>query len=362
MSVAEIARIAGVSVATVSRVLNNHPRVRPETAQQVRRVLDDLGYVRPVIRRGPRLGRRNGPTTGTIAVLALGDPEHARFRLPLFAGVLGGIVRAAREQELNTLVDTVGTPHELCPAVRDGDVDGALFIGSPLVEPFLSFMELIKQQMPVVRVMGDALGMLDVDHIGPDNLTVGFLAYRYLAELGCREVAFVSTTPPRDVIRTRAMGFIAAATENGIVPPRCYVVHSDDATAQFDGTNIIHCASADELAMRIASASPRPTGLFISRDADAIEVQPRLQKLGLRIGHDITIVSCDNDEVRLGLLDPKPASVDLCTEEIGRRALNRLTGRIRKPDEHPVRILILPRLAAPSTPLPWERPGNGASS
>jgi LacI family transcriptional regulator len=345
----------------VSRVLNNHPRVRPETAQQVKRVLDDLGYVRPIIRRGPRLGRRNGRTTGTIAVMALGDPGHARFRLPLFAGVLDGIVRAARDQDLNTLVDTVGGPHELSPAVRDGEVDGALYVGSPLIEPFLSFMNLIKQQVPVVRVMGDALGMVDIDHVGPDNLTVGLLAYQYLAQRGCNPVAFVSTTPPRDVIRTRAMGFIAAANENGVMPD-CYVVHSSDANAQFSGNNVVQCQSPDDLAMRLVSASPRPSGIFISRDADALEIQPRLQKLGVRVGEDLTIVSCDNDEVRLGLLDPKPASIDLCTEEIGRHALHRLVGRIRKPDEHPVRLLVLPRLTLGSAPPSWERSDHASGT
>src|SRR5262249_20803715 len=159
------------------------------------------------------------------------------------------------------------------------------------------------QQMPVVRVMGDALGMLDVDHVGPDNQTVGMLAFQHLAALGCSEIAFAATTRPRDVIRQRAMGFTGAANENGVFP-KCYVVPSTDLNAQFEGSNIVRCDNADDLVARLISASPRPTGLFVSRDADALDIQPRLQKLGLRIGEDVTIVSCDNDEVRLGLLDP----------------------------------------------------------
>src|SRR5262245_14580864 len=326
MSVAEIARMAGVSVATVSRVLNNHPRVRPETVQQVKRVLDDMGYVRPVIRRGPRLGRRNGPTTGTIAVLALGDPGHARFRLPLFAGVLSGIVRAAREQELNTLVDTVGSPHELCPAVRDAEVDGALVVASPLHEPFLSSMSMLRQQMPVVRIMGDALGLVDIDHVGPDHLAVGYLAFSYLQDKGCLQTAFVSTTPAREVIRSRAMGFMSAAMQVGAPMPKCYIIRTEEPDAQFDGQNVVHCTSVEELARKLASASPRPSGVFIARDGDTVQLQPMLQQFGVRIGDEMTIISCDNDDVRLSMLHPRPASIELCAEEIGRRALNRLIG------------------------------------
>src|SRR3954453_10998774 len=97
MSVTEIAKRAGVSIATVSRVLNNHPRVRPETAVQVRKVLDDLGYRLAAVRRGPRLGRRAAARTGTIAVVAVEGKDHTRFRIPIFANALGGIVRAGRE-------------------------------------------------------------------------------------------------------------------------------------------------------------------------------------------------------------------------------------------------------------------------
>src|SRR4051812_46757967 len=99
MSVLEIAKRAGVSPATVSRVLNNHPSVRPETLQQVRKVLADLNYARPAIRRGPRLGRRAGLRTGNVAVLGIGDTDHTRFQVPIFAAALTGIVQAARDMD-----------------------------------------------------------------------------------------------------------------------------------------------------------------------------------------------------------------------------------------------------------------------
>jgi DNA-binding LacI/PurR family transcriptional regulator len=349
MSVSEIAKMAGVSVATVSRVLNNHPRVRPETVQQVRKVLQDLGYVRPTIRRGPRLGRRGGTRLGSIAVIGLGDKTHARFRFSVFAAALAGIVRAARELELNVLVDDVANVNELCPAVRNGDVDGALVFVPPEIDANSVGLETLRQRMPVVRMMGNLTSITSVDHVGSDNMAIGNLAFQFLWAKGCRELAFLSNDPTWDFNQTRAFGFLHAARQAGVVPT-CYIVSSDPLDAEPFGSRVVRCETKEELAERLASASPRPTGVFVCRDTDAIRFQPLLQARGVRIGSDsaaeMRLVSCDNDEIRLSMLNPRPISIDLCPEEIGRRGMIRLAGRIRKPDEPSFRTLIVPRLTA----------------
>jgi len=65
----------------------------------------------------------------------------------------------------------------------------------------------------------------------------------------------------------------------------------------------------------------------------------------VRVGHDVSVISCDNDDVRLAMLNPRPMSIDLAADEIGRRAMLRLVGRMRKPSEPPLRTLVAPRLA-----------------
>ena len=127
MSVTEIAKKAGVSIATVSRVLNGHPQVRPETARQVQQALEELQYVRPPIRRGPKLGRRSANKTpgriSNIAVLSAGVDQRF-FHIPLFASALTGVVRTARPLLVNVLLDHIDDASHLSPAIRDGDVDG----------------------------------------------------------------------------------------------------------------------------------------------------------------------------------------------------------------------------------------------
>ena len=99
-----------------------------------------------------------------------------------------------------------------------------------------------------------------------------------------------------------------------------------------------------ELVNAFVATSPRPTGLFIDRDATTAQVYPLLLKQGIEPGRDVIIVSCDNEEVRLSPLYPRPASIDLGTTEIGARAVRRLMLRIANPDEAPVFIQAMPRL------------------
>src|SRR5262245_11499035 len=114
MSVAKIAKVAGVSPATVSRVLNNHPAVRRETVEQVRKVISDFRYSLPATRRAARSEENRIWRTGNIAVLAFGDEraQQRQLRVPVFAAALDGIVRAAREQDLNVIVDDVSDSPE----------------------------------------------------------------------------------------------------------------------------------------------------------------------------------------------------------------------------------------------------------
>jgi DNA-binding LacI/PurR family transcriptional regulator len=346
MSVTRIAKIAGVSVATVSRVLNNHPTVRPETAEQVRRVIEDLRYRVPAVRRGPRNGRRGAWRTGNIAVLAAGELDHTDFRIPLFAAALSGVLEAARSMELNVLIDDVPSARDVPAAVRNRDIDGALLLLAASSHGMPEVIAALRRHVPVVRVMGESLGVTEVDHVGPDNAAVGRLAYDYLRLRGCEEVAFVTAFPGWDINRTRALGFAAGARRDAPVPTM-YIVSADPLESDYYGGRVVRCGTLEELTDRLASASPRHSGLFISRDRDTAQIYPLLRERHIKPGTDVQVVSCDNDEVLLSVLDPRPASIDLCPDEIGRRALIRLAARMRRSDEPAFRMLVYPKLVAP---------------
>jgi DNA-binding LacI/PurR family transcriptional regulator len=192
--------------------------------------------------------------------------------------------------------------------------------------------------------MGGQLAPVAVDHVGGDNNAVGYLAASYLQSRGCRDAAFLTTQPSWDLNKLRAQGFAAGGQQLGMTT-RAYVVGERPDLAQICGpetrafTNL--ASLVDDLVAR------RPQGLFVSRDEEVVSVYRLLQECGVSPGRDIHVVSCDNENVRLSMLDPRPASIEIGTAEIARRAVRRLENRMRHPDEPPVRILVNPRLVLP---------------
>src|SRR5438067_9488881 len=129
MSIAEVAKAAGVSTATVSRVLNDLPGVRPETVRQVREAAEALQYKRQRARRARAPGGlatgSGGGRTGNIAAITLG---HTRewLQLPVLASVVAGIMRAAGEFGLRLILDEIPDLSKPAPLVQRRQVDGAI--------------------------------------------------------------------------------------------------------------------------------------------------------------------------------------------------------------------------------------------
>src|SRR4051794_2369375 len=132
MSIAQVAKAAGVSTATVSRVLNDLPGVADETVRQVRAAAEALRYTPLRARRGTRPMPKNSdsPTrvrsrTGNIAVLTLGQTRDW-LRLPIMAAVVAGIQRGAGEFGLRLMLDDLPDPTRPSPLVQGRKIDGAI--------------------------------------------------------------------------------------------------------------------------------------------------------------------------------------------------------------------------------------------
>ena len=347
VSVTQIAARAGVSIATVSRVLNNTRRVNPDIVAQVRKAMTDLRY-------SPRDPRPRKAAVGTdrkcIAIVSLGGPYRDWFEMPVMASVVAELSRAAQGCHLGVLMAEMPDPARLAPILRRPEIHGALvFIQSPWDAAAAA---VLAEQLPVVRVMGGQFAPVEIDHVTPDNNAIGYLAASHLAARGCRDVAFLTTQPTWDLNKLRAQGFAVGGQKLG-AKTTAYVVGEDAELTQICGPETRRSRGLapliDELVAR------RPHGLFVSRDEELGAVYRLLADHRVRPGRDIEVVSCDNENVRLSMLDPRPASIEIGTAELALRAVRRLEGRMRHPDEPPVRILVTPRLV-----LTPDASGNGA--
>jgi LacI family transcriptional regulator len=342
MSIVAVAKRAGVSVATVSRVINDAGSVRSKTADQVREAMRAIGYTPPLVRRGPKT-RRAVTSKNAIrqfAILNVGG-NHEWLHLPVMGAVVSGVMRGCKELGIRPILDEMPDPMVLSSLLSDSEVNGAIvFMQSGVPEVCL---EQIRQNVPLVRVTGGEGTTSVCDHVAAHNAAIGRLAFSYLARRNCRNLAFITDRPELQLMRMRGLNFNASAIDAGI-PNHTYVVSGDPSASRVYAGDVSLHASLQEVVEHIVHSSPRIDGLFSPTDFITSLLYPIFERAGIVVGRDLTIISCDNERVRLSALQPRPLSIDLRGEEIGRTAVRTLLGRITNPNQPRANILINPSL------------------
>lgn len=339
MSVSQIAAKAGVSIATVSRVLNNSRPVNPQMAEMVRKAMEELQLPPRQVRRRSRSSATARHTT--IAIVSLGQSYRGWFEVPVIASVVAELTRAAQEHQMGVLMAEMPDPAQLSPVLRRQEVGGAVVFINPGLTT--KDVHLVSEHLPVVRVMGGQLAPVAIDHIGADNNAIGYVAGDYLLGRGLRELAFLSGRPLWDLSKLRAQGFMAATEAAGVLPA-VYLQADGAVPVGAYGPRAVTHPDLGALVRQLAARHSGKLGLFVTRDEETVHVYRLLREAGMEPGRDVVVVSCDNEMVRLSTLHPRPASVELGAAEIARHAVRRLAARIKNRDEPPARILVNPRL------------------
>ena len=340
MSISQVAKLAGVSHATVSRVINHRPGVSQDMTRKVRDAMKRLNYTPPAKRRGPRPKSRSGVRTGNIALLFVGT-DPALVVAPVAAGVLHAAEEALAERGFNMIVGQLSDADRLPPTVANGQVDGILMHGYP---PSHKMVESL-QRYPTVWMLSQR-GQRGYwgDRVAPDNQAIGRVAAEYLVERAHKHVAFLHCNTTHMGFDVRASSFVGWAQESGLTTATIIKDSSSDQMAPDQQDSQQHI---DLLVEKLLALSPRPTGLFVPRDTLAVKVYRSLREQGVEPGRDMTIISCDNNSILTGL-NPKPATIDVRPEVIGARAVDQLIWRMENPFT-PVRSICLvePRLILP---------------
>jgi DNA-binding LacI/PurR family transcriptional regulator len=327
----------------VSRVLNDMDSVRAETVKQVRNAMRELGYTPPRVKRGPKRGSKRAVRSAfvkrQIAVLTVGAFQQW-LGLPVMASVVAGVMRACKEQDVRAILDEMPDADVPSPIIQRREVDAAIVFFMSGLDPQL--LGKLSDSIPLVWVMGSEDVQAAVDHVTADNCGAGQLAYRYLAERNCQRLAFVSDNPGWPFVRLRAQAFANAASDAG-KSVEDFLVLPEGATIRGYGANVVRRPTLEALVE--AMAQSRPDGLFVPTDLLLSQIYPMLQKHHLWPEREIQIISCDNEEQRLSMLEPRPASIDIRGEFIGRSAVRQLMHRIAHPSEPPTRILLAPQVA-----------------
>lgn len=338
VGVREIARLAKVSVATVSLVINDHPRISARTRTRVRKIMEQAGY-RPN-RLAQNLSRRD---TRMLAVI-LPPLAHA-FADRYFGELVSGISDRARALGYKMMLEQA-TP-EFVEARGHIDlfgrrfVDGVLCLGNNDRHPFLN--DFAAGRHPMVVVNNYFPQWPELDFVACDYRGGAEHAMNYLLQLGHRRVGLISGSSRVQTARDIAVAYGAALAEAGVEVPE---------TWREDG--LFTEAGGSEAARKLVERHPDLTALFAANDKMAIGALHYLKEIGRRVPQDISVVGFD-DLPHAAYVNPALTTVHLPLYQVGVLACERLVGRIQG-DGQPVRAVLPTHLVVrKSTAVPQQQ-------
>ena len=271
VTISEIAAQAGVSMPTVSRVLNRRSDVAPRTRERVEQLLREHGYQR----RGPRADDR-----AWLIDLVFNDLDS-----PWAVEVIRGVEEAAHAAGAGTVVSAIhrrrSSARQWLENLRARASDGVILVTTAL-DPDLH-AELRRLHVPAVVIDPAGVPDLDVPTIGATNWAGGVSATEHLTRLGHRRIGFIAGRPGLWCSRARLDGYRAGLEAVGLPVDQDLVVQGD-----FD------YASGFEGASRLLSLPDRPTAVFAASDQMALGVYEAARQRGLLVPEDLSVVGFDD--------------------------------------------------------------------
>ena len=270
-TIATIADEVGVSVATVSKVLNGRADVAPETRARIEASLDRHSYRR----RGKK------QPTGPAQIDLVFHQLAATWAMEIILGVESVTSAAKVDLVLSQLGGAHRPPQQWLDGVLARRPLGVLLVLCNLTQP--QRRQLQRQRIPSVVVDTDSATAASVPTVGSNNWNGGLLAARHLLQLGHRRIAIISG--PQDVLcsQARVAGFRFAHDEAGITVDPDFVRYGN-----------FYVTAGFEHGLDLLTRPDRPTAVFAGSDMQAMGVLQAARRLGLDIPRDLSVIGYDN--------------------------------------------------------------------
>jgi LacI family transcriptional regulator len=308
VTIGDVAAEAGVSVATVSKVINGRWGVAERTETRVRAVIEELGYQSSLVAQSLRSRRTN-----VIGVLVV-DIE------PFSAELLKGVARAIHGTSYELVVfsgcgradDQVGWERRYLQRVSGTLCDGAILVTPSSVD--------VTYGAPVVAVDHN-VGSSSLPTVDSDNLNGAVTATEYLIGLGHRRIGFLAGRHDLESARLRERGYRSALQAAGI--------EADPALIRVGGYQV---DTAEDAARQLLESKSRPTAIFAANDVTAIATISVARALGLSVPDDLSVIGFDNVP-ESALSEPPLTTIEQPIQQMGFDAAQIL---LRLIDEQPV--------------------------
>lgn len=272
ISIKEVAKLAGVSVATVSRVLNKTGNVKDETVEKVMKVIEETGYKPNAIARSLKV-----KNTRTIGIMT---PDISS---PFFPEVIRGIEDVANMYGYNIILCNTDLDREkeerYLDVLTEKQIDGLIFMSNTVSNKLADKIKGMK--IDTVLISTD---YQDISSVTIDNVKAAYDAVKYIIDRGYKKIAYIGG-PMYDPNAglPRYQGYVKALTEAGIEPNRDYIIEGNYRyKSGYDG------------AIKLLDLKDRPDAVFTASDEMAIGVIRAAMEMDIKIPKELGIVGFDN--------------------------------------------------------------------
>lgn len=325
VTIDDVARLAGVSKTTVSRILNgNYSQATEETKDKVLKVISELNYRPNPMARGLKQMRTN------IIGIVLSNLSN-----PFWSRVLEGVEDTCRQSGYSLMVcnssEDSGREAELIEGLQLRQVDG--IIVNPTVNNRELFEEIVKKKYPLI-VINRRIEGLDVDDVVMDNKRGAWLAVDHLLGAGRRKPVCVVYRPEGvSTWQDRLLGFEEAMSEKGLEVTEQQILRVDNAIGRVKAAVIAYF-----------KGKPDADAIFSTNNMMTLEILEGLKELGLRVPEDIALIGYD-ETIWAKHLNPPLTTVRQPAYEMGKIAAKNLIQKINsKTARKPKHVVLEPDL------------------
>ncbi|MFZ5972155.1 MAG: LacI family DNA-binding transcriptional regulator [Bacteroidota bacterium] len=323
-TIRDIARMLGISKSTVSRALNDHYDVNPETARKVRELAAKINFQPNILAQHFKQQK-----TFTIGVII---PETVnRF----FAKAVGGIQQVANRAGYNVIIcqsdETLATERNNLHTLLANKVDGLLISVSRETDRYDHLQQAIDKEVPIVffdRIVEE----LNASQVYSDNYDISFQGTEHLIAQGCKRIAFIAGPQHLYNSRNRLNGYLDALKKHNLSANESLIIYANYKSGE-----------VENYTRQLFNLKHKPDGIFAINDMAALEMMHILKKRGLNIPKDVAILGFNNETI-CRLVEPSLSSIDHPAFDMGVMATEILLRQINNNELVAEKRLIKSRL------------------
>ena len=333
MTMKDIARELGISIATVSRALKDSPRISLERRRMIQQYAQEHNFTPNVMAESLRQGKQQPQKLIGVII-----PELVHY---YFSTILKGIDEEAIAHGYHIVVAQSGEEYErevkLCKSFLAMKVCGVIVSQAKDTYKYEHFQQLIDAGVPLVFYDRICTGV-NASRVVVDDYMGAYNAVSYLIKTGCRRIAFFGSQMNLEISKNRFNGYKDALLKHGLPYDKRLACVCDNR------------AEAEQLTPSLFDDEPYPDAFFAVNDETAIGILYTIKRLGMRVPEDVSICGFTNGE-RATSCDPMLTTVEQHGTKVGKEAADILISFVegRIPFEHVERRIVRTRLIVRGT-------------